>query len=296
MNNAITKKPDVSNNNELSVQDVVRQVQKVQEVMSSVMREGEHYGKIPGCGDKPSLLQPGAEKLAFTFRLAPVYEVETEHLVGNHITYAIVCKLSNILTGAFVGSGVGTCSTMESKYRFRTEQVGLVPKEYWDKRDPSVIGGPAYSPKKVEGQWVVIRKWEHDNPADHYNTCLKIAKKRALVDAIKTATAASDIFTQDIEDIQENIVVETTTTVPSVDPVAIPVEMVEKKEIKATVSNGKNSNYITEKQRQWLFSMLKQHGKNPIIFRGWLKSHFGNDSTKTILKTDIETVIAWIKQ
>lgn len=41
---------------------------------------------------------------------------------------------------------------------------------------------------------------EHDNPADYYNTCLKMGKKRAFVDALLTCTAASDIFTQDIED------------------------------------------------------------------------------------------------
>jgi hypothetical protein len=41
---------------------------------------------------------------------------------------------------------------------------------------------------------------EHDNPADYYNTVLKIGKKRAQVDGILTVTAASDIFTQDIED------------------------------------------------------------------------------------------------
>jgi hypothetical protein len=46
---------------------------------------------------------------------------------------------------------------------------------------------------------------EHDNPADYYNTVLKMAKKRAHVDAILTATAASDIFTQDVEDMPEVI-------------------------------------------------------------------------------------------
>ena len=46
---------------------------------------------------------------------------------------------------------------------------------------------------------------EHDNPADYYNTVLKMAKKRAHVDAVLTATAASDIFTQDIEDMPEVI-------------------------------------------------------------------------------------------
>jgi hypothetical protein len=43
-------------------------------------------------------------------------------------------------------------------------------------------------------------KVEYDNPADYFNTCLKMAKKRALVDAVLTSTAASDIFTQDIEE------------------------------------------------------------------------------------------------
>ena len=38
------------------------------------------------------------------------------------------------------------------------------------------------------------------SPADYYNNVLKMAKKRAFVDAVLTATAASDIFAQDLED------------------------------------------------------------------------------------------------
>lgn len=37
-------------------------------------------------------------------------------------------------------------------------------------------------------------------PEKHYNTILKMAKKRAFVDAVLTATAASDIYTQDLDD------------------------------------------------------------------------------------------------
>jgi len=40
------------------------------------------------------------------------------------------------------------------------------------------------------------------------NTILKMAKKRAQVDAVITATAASDIFTQDIEDLPDEVVAE----------------------------------------------------------------------------------------
>ena len=46
----------------------------------------------------------------------------------------------------------------------------------------------------------VAGRVENSDLADTYNTVLKMAKKRALVDATLTATAASDIFTQDLED------------------------------------------------------------------------------------------------
>jgi len=79
----------------------------------------------------------------------------------------------------------------------------------WKERDISLIGGKGFVTKKNdEGKWEIAIQGasvEHDNPADYYNTVLKMAKKRAHVDAILTATAASDIFTQDVEDMPEVI-------------------------------------------------------------------------------------------
>ena len=43
------------------------------------------------------------------------------------------------------------------------------------------------------------------NPADIANTVLKMAKKRAQIDLTLTATAASDCFTQDVEDLPEEL-------------------------------------------------------------------------------------------
>ena len=90
-----------------------------------------------------------------------------------------------------------------------------MPRAYWDVRqeDPAkaqeLIGGKGFTVKKVDGQgWMIAKggeKIEHDNPADHYNTALKMAKKRALVDAVVTSTAASDIFTQDLEDLNASL-------------------------------------------------------------------------------------------
>lgn len=47
------------------------------------------------------------------------------------------------------------------------------------------------------------KKYKKNDPWNIANTILKMAKKRALVDAVLTSTAASDIFTQDVEDMQD---------------------------------------------------------------------------------------------
>ena len=197
----------------MSPETVVRQVSLVQQVMKQAMKDGEHFGVIPGC-QKPSLFKSGAEKLSLTFRLAPSYEVLQANGENGHREYRVNCTLTHIPTGQVFGQGVGVCSTMESKYRYRGgEKIGTgkpVPKEYWNlkkdgkaKEAQDLIGGRGYSAAKVEGIWQVCETGEkQENPdiADTYNTVLKMAKKRAHVDAVLTATAASDIFTQDVED------------------------------------------------------------------------------------------------
>ena len=154
--------------------------------------------------------------------------MDERNLDGGHREYRVQCTLSSILTGSFLGQGVGTCSTMEGKFRFRQGAAEPtdkpVPRAYWDIRgeDPAkaqeLIGGKGFSVKKVDGKgWMIAKggeKVENDNPADCYNTVLKMAKKRALVDAVLTATAASDIFTQDLEDISANIVATAPPPVP----------------------------------------------------------------------------------
>ena len=202
----------------MDVQSVTRQVNTVQQIMRNIMRENEHYGIIPGT-KKPSLFKPGAEKLGLVFRLRPEYQIDRSDLPNGHREYEVVCTLIHIPTGQSVGQGVGNATTMDGKYRFRGgEKEGTgqpIPKEYWNLKKigkfdeaQAAIGGPGFAPGKVEGKWEICsigEKQEYDNPADYYNTVMKMAKKRAHVDAILTATAASDIFTQDTEDMPEVI-------------------------------------------------------------------------------------------
>lgn len=214
--NALTVREPAPVGSALTVNDIIAQVRLIQSVMAQVMKEGEHFGTIPGCGDKKTLFQPGAQKLTMTFRLAPEYTIQETALDGGHKEYRVVCTLRSIQSGSFVGQGVGVCSSMESKYRFRggARKCPNCGKETIIKGKEQFGGGWLCWTKKggcgskwADGEELIenqnIDRVENDNPADTFNTVLKMAKKRAFVDATITATAASDIFTQDIGDPEE---------------------------------------------------------------------------------------------
>ena len=209
--------PAVIQDNALTAEALKRQVSIVREAQRAVMHKGHHFDTIPGCGDKPTLLKPGAEVIALTFQFGTAYNVEQTDLGGGHREYSVTCSLIHRPTGGAVGQGIGSCSTRETKYLYRNSgrscpQCG---EETIIKGQEQYGGGWVCFKKKggcgakfkdgdesIETQH--IGRVEHDNPADYYNTCLKMAKKRAFVDAILTSTAASDVFTQDIEDQPES--------------------------------------------------------------------------------------------
>ena len=206
--NEIMARQETSAPAELSVRDVVYQIGKIQGLMKEVMKVDEHYGVIPGTGKKPSLLKPGAEKICFIFRIEPEYQITRHELPNGHREFEIVCALKKIGSGEKVGEGVGSCSTMESKYRYRN----VADYEILDQKIPSdakerkaEYRKQGFGMKQIDGAWCWVKYTsteKSDNPdiADVYNTVLKMAKKRAFVDATLTATAASDFFTQDVED------------------------------------------------------------------------------------------------
>ncbi len=247
----------------LTAKDIKGQVDLIQEVMKQVMHDGEHYGVIPGCGDKPALLKPGAEKLNLTFRMAPDPQTEVIDLGSGHREYRVKTEMKSITTGKLLGAGVGSASTMESKWRFRKaeQKCPKCGKEAIIKGKQEYGGGWLCYKKKsgcgekfkdgdpaIENQ--EMGRVEYDNPADYYNTCWKMAKKRSLVDAVLTVTAASDIFTQDVEEMVENG--------NSPDPDKKPETKEDKKP-----SNPQQPGEIelaTEQQAKLLRTMLKKKG------------------------------------
>jgi len=187
----------VSENKPLTVEEVKAQINIIQKVLQGVMKKNVHYGAVPGCGDKPTLLKPGAEKIMATFRLAadPIID---DLSTNDEIRYRISVRLK-AFNGIFAGAGIGECSTAEEKYKWRKticdEEFVETPEDR--RRSKWVKGYGNQKPKQL--------KQIRTQPADLANTVLKMAKKRALVDAVLTATAASDIFDQDLEDLPEEL-------------------------------------------------------------------------------------------
>lgn len=199
---------------EFPVDRLVRQKQAIQKAMKAVMKEGEHFGIIPGT-PKPSLWQPGADTLCFLFRLRADYEPVKTTEEEKFIAFTVRCRLYHIDSCQEWGSGMGSANSREKKYSAQSS-TKLCPK----------CGKPAIIRGKPEfgGGWLCFKKKDGCGEKyldgdtsiesqsgevqaagvwDLHNTIGKMACKRAKVAAVLTATAASDCFTQDLEDLIE---------------------------------------------------------------------------------------------
>lgn len=193
-------------------------IKRLKMVKESVLSPGEDFDAVPGT-KKMTLLKPGAEKLCMMSRMAPDFVVQRIAGDGTRlspaITYVITCRLhTGDTAGPVVAEGVGSCNSNERKYRYRKGDM-ICPA---CSKAGSIIKGRA----EYGGGWVCFSKKggcgakfadddsaivgqqvgevENQDPFDLDNTLLKMGKKRALVDAVLTATASSGMFTQDMEE------------------------------------------------------------------------------------------------
>lgn len=194
----------------LSVDALVSRVEKVKEVHKRLMAKDTHYGIIPGV-KKDCLYKPGAELLGMAFQLGPKFTTE-ERRDGEHLECVVTCTLFQQSTGAEMGSGLGSCSTREKKYAWRgggrkcpgcdsttalTKSKDKAEWFCWRKKDGCGATFPEKDPR-ITSQ--TPGRTPNPDLADEYNTVRKMACKRAHVAAILFVTCASEIFTQDVED------------------------------------------------------------------------------------------------
>ena len=198
------------------VEETISQIEAFRLLVHHALTDKVDFGKIPGTGDRKTLLKPGAEKIVKLLRLAATYEIMDKTMEWDRglFQYEIRCVLVSMDTGAVVDQGVGECNSFESKYRYRQGR-----RTCPDCKQEAIIKGK----RDFGGGWICFkkqggcgRKWQdgdaiiesqdvgrviNEDPADQINTFLKIAKKRSLVDAALSVGSLSDLFTQDLEDL-----------------------------------------------------------------------------------------------
>ena len=296
----------------MDIQEVQRQTAMINNLIKSSMVEATkgnhysgHYGIIPGT-KKRALFKQGAEKIAFMFRLGAKYTSKVEDLGNGQINVVVETQLIHIPTQTPIGFGVGSCSTLESKYRYRTGPTEFtgepVPREYWELRkdDPkaaqALIGGPGRTTKKnpESGHWEIClqgEKIDNPDPADQWNTALKMAKKRSYVDAVMTATAASDIFDKGAVDAAEaglngNGADEQPPRTHSYPP----------KNGNSGQQNQRQQSYpASDKQLKCIYAITRGEGIDPDVFKIYLRDNFGVGSTKDLTSNQASDIINDLK-
>ena len=188
----------------LDIQSAMARRQTVMEYTRRMMVPKIDFGVVPGTGDKPTLLKPGAEKLASLFGLSPLFEA-VERVMdwtgdahgGEPFFYA--CYRCTLTRGELVaGQGVGSCNSWEKKYRYRNVYPEKATQE-------EKANGRLETRTGRNGRQYQVYIVKNPDPADVVNTIDKMAQKRALVAAVLIAVNASELFTQDVEDYSDVI-------------------------------------------------------------------------------------------
>lgn len=202
----------------------VRRVKKMTEaihaLLRDVMKEGEHYGVIPGTEktdpktgadiSKPTLYQPGADLLCMVFRLRPEFEEISVIERDDFIAKTIRCNLIHIPTGVCFAQGIGSSNSREAKYASQTN-VKVCPEcnaktIFKSKRDPGWFCwknkggcGQTFAPEDpaIVDQGSVA---DTNGVWTNHNNITKIGNKRAKASAVMTATGAGSVFDIDRED------------------------------------------------------------------------------------------------
>ena len=163
----------------LQAADVLEQANVIKQIMQKAMINDVHYGVIPGTKN-PTLYKAGADMLLSAFHIAVEPEVE-DLSTDDEIRYRIRARGVTMGSGSLVGVGIGECSSMEAKYKWRRAH----DKEYHN--------APA-NRRRIHYVQQYENKQVRQEPIDVANTVLKMAKKRAAIDLCLTCLAASDVF------------------------------------------------------------------------------------------------------
>lgn len=224
----------------MDVPTAMARLQRFQEFCATYLRpskdggaDGGDYGIIPGSNGKQVLYKSGAEKLCDVYGMVPTYDI-VEKMIDYEsglFDYTIRCTLLSKADDSRIGTGLGSCSSFESKYRWRYQDRACPAcgkatiikgrEEYgggWLCFAKKGGCGAKYADTDPSITKQVLGRIENPDLIDCKNTVLKISKKRSMLDAVIGATRSSGIYTQDLEEFAVDVTVEVVKPAEKAEP------------------------------------------------------------------------------
>lgn len=265
-----------------AINQTLQGLKAIRTFIDSEFRERVDFGKIPGCGDKATLFLPGAQKATMYFNAFPTYKVREKDLGGGHVEFRVRCLLVSRATSQQIGEGLGCASTKEKKFQrgaggaSKTRKCPSCGKDAVFKSKKEGEGffcwrkeggcGLTFPPNHPDMRASAAPETTNEAPYESHNTVLKMAKKRAHVDAAMTLGCLSELFTQDIEDTYTMTAVRDAAQ-EEPEPYHVNGEIIEEP-AKPARSTGKNTHpnqsgfasgqYAEQEQADYLIEKLKE--------------------------------------
>lgn len=284
MNEQIAVRDDRQIQQALTANEVISRVKKIQEIVKHVMKEGEHYGVIPGC-KKPSLYKSGAELLLMTFQVASKVDRVEDLSTPDEIRYRVTVAGIHQTTGAFLGDHVGECSSSEEKYKWRRP---VCDQEFNDTPEDRRRVKWAIGKNNTPYQQKQIRT----NPADVANTILSMGEKRGMVGMTRSVTGASSMFTDGVEDLPPEMVDGAENQKPEIKPPQSKSASAKPTE-QPPPAQSHVEEFISDKQRSRLFAICSKQNVSQETLRDYLREKYRVEHSNEIFRADYDKICQW---
>lgn len=174
-------------------EEVIASQEETRSLISKALQPKRDYGLIPGT-QKETLFKAGAERIVLAFGCYARFIVREKEV--DHNAEVRFSKKQRVYNNAHAGDRSYTEKMVDGIshgiYRY------VIECEIVFRETDSVVGAFIGSCSSLESKYI-------DRPRDTENTIIKMAEKRALVGAALTTFGLSDQFTQDTEDMPDEI-------------------------------------------------------------------------------------------
>jgi predicted peroxiredoxin len=150
----------------------LEEVKQFHNFIKNLLREGEDFGTVEGVS-KPFLFKAGAEKITYALGLRIAVSIQDRRETDTELSYTVKCQVID-KNDKVISEGFGIASSNEVKYYLQIQKL-------INKNIPQSVAVKSLA-----------------------NTLLKMAEKRAIVDAVLHILGLSNIFTQDEDTLDED--------------------------------------------------------------------------------------------